>query len=133
VPTLLEVRHISVSIDRPPQDVYEFASKIENLPRWASGLGKNFRNVDGEWLADGPIGAIRVSFVRRNEFGVLDHDVTLESGVTVHNPIRVLPNGTGAEVVFTLFRQPGVSDEKLAEDAKWVENDLRRLKTLLER
>lgn len=133
MPTLLEVRHISVSIDRPPQDVYEFASKIENLPRWASGLGKNFRNVDGEWLADGPIGAIRVSFVRRNEFGVLDHDVTLESGVTVHNPIRVLPNGTGAEVVFTLFRQPGVSDEKLAEDAKWVENDLRRLKTLLER
>ena len=48
MPNLLEVRHISVSIDRLPQDVYEFASKLENLPKWATGLGKNFRNVDGE-------------------------------------------------------------------------------------
>jgi hypothetical protein len=133
LPNLLEVRHISVSIDRLPQDVYEFASKLENLPKWATGLGKNFRNVDGEWVADSPTGPIKVRFVRRNEFGVLDHDVILESGTTVHNPIRILPNGRGTEVVFTLFRQPGASEQKFAEDARWVEKDLRLLKTLLER
>jgi uncharacterized membrane protein len=133
VRTLLEVRHISVSIDRRPHDVYEFASKIENLPKWATGLGKNFRNVDGEWVANGPTGPIKVRFVSRNEFGVVDHDVILESGATVHNPIRILPNGRGSEVVFTLFRQPGTSEQKFAEDARWVEKDLRLLKTLLER
>lgn len=133
MPNLLEVRHISVSIDRLPQDVYEFASKIENLPKWATGLGKNFRNVDGEWVADSPTGPIKVRFVSRNEFGVVDHDVILESGMTIHNPIRILPNGRGTEVVFTLFRQPGASEQKFAEDAKWVEKDLRLLKTLLER
>jgi uncharacterized membrane protein len=66
VRTLLEVRHISVSIDRLPQDVYDFASNIENLPEWATGLGKNIRNVAGEWIADGPTGPVKVRLVRRN-------------------------------------------------------------------
>jgi hypothetical protein len=132
VQTLLEVRHISVSIDRSPQDVYGFASKMENLPKWATGLGKNFRNVDGEWIADSPTGPVKVRFVRRNDFGILDHDVVLPSGAIIHNPIRVLPNGTGSEVTFALFRQSGVSPQKFAEDAKWVEKDLGLLKSHLE-
>jgi len=73
-----------------------------------------------------------VRFVKRNAFGVLDHDVVLESGATIHNPIRVVPNGAGSEVMFTLLRQAGVPAEKFAEDAKAVERDLRTLKALLE-
>ncbi len=64
------------------------------------------------WIADGPLGRVKVRCVERNDFGVLDHDVVLESGVTIHNPIRVVPNGAGSEVTFTLLRQPGVSPEK---------------------
>jgi hypothetical protein len=128
----LEVRHISVSIDRPPAEVYGFASTIENLPRWATGLGKSIQQVDGEWVAESPMGKVRVRLAERNGFGVLDHDVILESGETVHNPMRVIPNGAGSEVVFTLFRQPDVPAEKFAEDARWVEKDLRTLKSLLE-
>jgi hypothetical protein len=74
-----------------------------------------------------------VKFVERNSFGVLDHAVTLESGVTVHNPMRVLPNGDGSEFVFTLIRRPGMSDEQFAKDKTAVENDLKTLKDLLER
>lgn len=71
-------------------------------------------------------------FTERNALGVLDHDVVLPSGVTIHNPIRVLPNGEGSEVAFTLFRQPGVSAVTFEEDAKAVERDLRALKAVLE-
>jgi hypothetical protein len=46
--------------------------------------------------------------------------------------MRVVPRGKGSEIIFTLFRQPDMSDEKFAEDAKWVEKDLKRLKGLLE-
>jgi hypothetical protein len=127
-----EVRHISVSIDRPPAEVYRFASTVENLPRWATGLGQSIQQVDGEWIAESPMGKVRVRFAAQNEFGVLDHDVTLESGATIHNPMRVMPNAAGSEVIFTLFRQPEVSAEKFAEDARWVEKDLRTLKSLLE-
>ena len=130
---LLEVRHLSVSIDRPPDAVYAFAARPENLPRWAAGLGKTFRKVDGEWVAEGgPIGAVKVRFTEPNALGVLDHDVVLPSGVTVHNAIRVVPNGAGSEVTFTLLRPPDVTDDSFEDDARAVERDLRQLKTLLE-
>lgn len=130
--TLLEARHVSVSIERPPEDVYAFASDVENLPRWASGLGGSIRKVEGEWIADGPMGAIKVRFAAPNELGVLDHDVVLPTGETVHNPMRVVPNATGSELTFTLFRRPDVTDEQLERDAEWVRKDLLALKALLE-
>jgi hypothetical protein len=132
---LLEARHVSVSIARPPQAVYEFAVKPENLPRWAVGLGTSFRpQGDGSWIAEGgPVGRARVRFAERNQLGVLDHDVTVRTGETVHNPIRVIPNGEGSEIVFTLFRRPGVTAAEFDRDVRAVEKDLRTLKRLLER
>jgi hypothetical protein len=47
--------------------------------------------------------------------------------------MRVFPNGEGSEVLITVFRQAGVSDEKFAEDTQWVRRDLEALKTLLEK
>lgn len=46
--------------------------------------------------------------------------------------MRVVANGSGSEVIFTLFRQPGMSDEQVTEDAAWVERDLGTLKNILE-
>lgn len=127
-----EARHISVPIRRPPGEVYAFASRPENLPRWAAGLAGAIENVGGDWMADSPMGRVKVRFAEPNRFGVLDHDVTLPSGETVSNPMRVLPNGDGSEVVFTLYRRPGASDDAFAEDAAAVARDLDALRKLLE-
>ena len=81
---------------------------------------------------EAPFGTIRVRFAERNTFGVIDHDVTLESGVTIHNPMRVIPHGEGSEFLFTLIRQPGASDEQFAQDKSAVEQDLKTLKNVLE-
>jgi hypothetical protein len=63
----------------------------------------------------------------------LDHTVIPAPGVEIYVPLRVVANGdAGSEVLFTLFRQPGMSDEKFAADAKWVLSDLQKLKALLE-
>jgi hypothetical protein len=129
---LLEVRNISVSIHRSPSDVYAFITNGENVPRWAAGLGTKIRRVDGEWLAEGPIGSVRVRFAAPNNLGVADHDVVLATGATVHNPIRVVPNGSGSTVIFTLLRQPGVSPQQFNQDAKTVQKDLETLRALLE-
>ncbi|MFG2296038.1 SRPBCC family protein [Streptomyces sp. NPDC048603] len=127
-------RHISTHIDRPAADVYAFASNPANLPRWAHGLGTTIEHVDGRWIADsaGP-GRVVVAFAPRNEFGVLDHDVTLPTGETVHNPMRVLPDAAGCEVVFTLRRRPGTTEEDFRHDAAAVRTDLTTLKELMER
>ena len=126
-------KHISVSINRPAAQVYEFVSNPENLPKWAAGLGGSIRKVDEDWIAESPMGRVRVKFVEKNQFGVLDHDVTLPAGVKVYNPMRVFPNNDGSELIFTLYRRPGVSDQEFAEDTRAVEKDLAKLKTLLEK
>lgn len=129
-----DVQHVSTYIARRPADVYEFASDPRNLPLWAAGLARANVRQDGDaWLMDSPLGKVRVKFAERNPFGVMDHDVTLESGVTVHNPMRVVPRGEGSELMFTLIRQPGTPDEQFAADKATVETDLRTLKGLLER
>ena len=56
VMNLSDVRHISVAINRSPREVYDFASKPENLPRWARGLAGSIENVGGEWIAKSPMG-----------------------------------------------------------------------------
>lgn len=125
--------HISTHIDRLAQEVYDYASDPANLPEWAAGLGSSVDRVDGQWVAESPMGRVVVAFVARNQFGVLDHHVTLPSGETVYNPVRVIVDGTGCEVVFTLRRQPETSDEDFARDADAVSADLVALKRVMER
>ena len=64
------------------------------------------------------MGTVKAKFADKNKFGVLDHAVTLPSGVKVNNPMRVFPNNDGSELVFTLYRRADVSDQEFAEDAK---------------
>jgi hypothetical protein len=127
-----QVQNISVTIVRGAPEVYEFARNGSNLPHWASGLGSAVHPEGDAWIAEGPLGRVRVRFEPHNDLGVLDHDVTLPSGEVVRNPMRVLPNGAGCTVIFTLMRPPGVSEEKFHDDAQWVQRDLNRLKALLE-
>jgi len=125
--------HISVSINCPVDQIYEFASNPENLPKWAAGLSGSIKNIKGEWIADSPMGKIKIEFAEKNKFGILDHDVTLPSGEKVYNPMRVFPNNNGSEVNFTLYQRPGISDKMFKEDAKLVRRDLEKLRNLLEK
>jgi hypothetical protein len=87
-------QHISIGIDRPAREVYEFAPP--------------------------------------NDLGVLDHDVTLPSGETVYNPLRVAPDGDACEVVFTVRQRADMTDGDFARDAAAVSADLAKLKSLVE-
>ncbi len=125
-------RSLSVSIDRTPATVYEFVSNPENLPTWAAGLCKAVRKSDSGWIVETPQGPMKLRFAEHNNFGVLDHYVTVPSGSEVYVPMRVLANGSGSEVLFVLFRLPGASDQQYHEDAAMVERDLHSLKRILE-
>lgn len=128
----MESRHISTRIDRPAEEVYAYASAPAHLPEWAHGLGSSVEEVEGKWVADSPMGRVEVAFAPRNDFGVLDHDVTLPSGETVRNPVRVIADGAACDVVFTLRWRTGVSEEDFRRDAEAVSADLARLKSVLE-
>lgn len=125
-------RHIGVRIDRPVGETYQFAADPSNLPTWAPGLGSSVEYVDNQWIAESPMGRVAVAFAPRNDYGILDHDVTLPNGETVCNPMRVIADGAGCEVVFTLRRQEGATDEEFERDASAVSGDLATLKGVLE-
>jgi hypothetical protein len=126
-------RHISIGIDRPVAAVYDVASDPRTLPRWAAGLAGSSVERDGDvWFTDSPMGRVTFTFAPRNDFGVLDHHVTLPSGETVYNPLRVISDGDGCEVIFTLRRRPEMTEAEFGRDADAVTQDLAALKSLAE-
>lgn len=124
-------RTLSVSINRPAAEAYAFLAVPENFARWASGLGSTLRRDGADWRVDTPEGPATVRFSDPNARGVLDHAVLMQ-GRSIYVPLRVATKDAGCELVLTLYRQPGMSDEQFAADAQWVLRDLETAKRLLE-
>ncbi|MDB5893471.1 MAG: polyketide cyclase [Rhodoferax sp.] len=128
----VEAEVVSQTIGLPAETVYAFARRMENLPRWASGLATGIAQKDGRWTADSPMGAVQVEMAPENAYGVLDHDVTLPDGQRFHNAFRVTPCRGGCVLTFVVLRLEGVADAAFEQDVAHVRRDLRALKTLLE-
>jgi hypothetical protein len=128
------VPHVSTVVTRPWRQVYDYAADPANLPLWAAGLASAalVPGDDGWWTADSPMGTVGVRFCEPNPFGVLDHVVRLPDGTEVLNPMRVVPWGDDAEVVFSVRPRAGMSDADVAADAELVAADLATLKGILE-
>lgn len=122
---------VSVGIAVESATVYAWASDPGNLPAWCPGFVRTIEKRGQDWIAGTTLGDARFRFAAMNEFGVLDHDVELPSG-TFHNSMRVIPNGTGSEVLFTLIQQPGTSDEQFKIDMGTVRADLNNLRAVME-
>lgn len=128
-----ESRHLGVRIDRPAAVVYDYVSQPANLPEWAAGLGSSIELVEGRWIAESPLGQVAVAMAEPNPYGVLDHWVTiLDTGERFYNPMRVIADGDGCELVLTLRRQPDVSVADFERDAAAVAADLAAARRLLE-
>jgi uncharacterized membrane protein len=125
---------LSVSVNRPADEVYAFMSNTQNLSTWAAGLCRSIVKDLGNhtWLINTPNGEATVRFVEKNKFRIMDHYVKQGHDPEVYIPIRILENEQGSEVVFTLFRLPGMTDERFEQDRQAVQKDLDTLKKLLE-
>jgi uncharacterized protein YndB with AHSA1/START domain len=124
--------HLGIRIDRPTAEVYAYVSQPANLPTWAAGLGSSIELEAGRWIADSPLGRVEVVMAEPNPYGVLDHWVTLPTGQSFYNPMRVIADGEGCELVFTVRRQPGTGDADFERDVAAVTADLATVKELLE-
>jgi hypothetical protein len=124
---------VSQPVSVPAGRVYDFARRMENLPQWASGLATGIEQRDGRWFTESPMGRVQVEMAPANPYGVLDHDVTLPDGTTVHNALRVTPCGDHTSLLtFVVLRLQGVAEDAFAADVAHVRSDLAALKKLLE-
>jgi len=128
----MESQTLSLEIACPADRAYEYIRNPMNLPKWAPGFFKSISQQGGRWMAETSLGPMEIRFAEPNPFGVLDHSVKTGDAPEIPNPMRVLPNDAGSQVLFTLFRRPGMSAAEFEEDRRLVLNDLESLKKVLE-
>lgn len=133
---MLDFRIIRVAIGRPFADAYSFLADGRNFSAWGGGdPGTAVEALGGnDWLVqiDGNMVVLRYS--APNQYGILDHQAYRQGqqpGRTT--PVRLYANDEGAELAFTHFRPTDYSDEQFASGAEWLESDLMRLKTFMEK
>lgn len=120
---------LSISIDCSVNKAYSYISNPENLPQWS--FFESVKKVNDQWIVETGDGPMNIRFVDQNEFGILDHFVTPSPDESIMIPMRVFPNGTGCEMILTVFQQPMMS-EQFNQDISQVQQDLEALKQLLE-
>jgi hypothetical protein len=124
---------ISISIDRPYDEVYGYLSNPQNYQRWAALEPGTFKPLDnGDWQGETPFGFRHFRFSPPNRHGVLDHAVFVPDGEILYTPMRVVPNEEGTELIFTFFRRDGMDDAQFASAVEWIMTDFLTLKSLLE-
>jgi len=128
---LMKSRVVTIAINCDPQTVYDFVSDLSNLPKWATTFCRAIKVIDGQWLIDTAQGPLKIRIAAKNNLGVLDHYVTTSLGNEVFVPMRVVPNASGTDIIFTIFQQANMSEEQFQEDARLVAQDLQTLKRVL--
>lgn len=123
---------VSVVIAVDPRQAYLYASDPSNLPEWAPGFVQSIERRGDRWVAQTSLGQAVFRFAPDNDLGVLDHDVEV-AAERFHNPMRIIPNGKGCEVLFTVLQLPGVTDDQFTADLEAVRGDLQSLRRMLER
>ncbi|THF77515.1 SRPBCC family protein [Cohnella fermenti] len=123
----------SVTIERLPSEVYDYASNPANFAEWAVSFCRSVRQSGGQWRIETPEGELALRFAEPNPYGILDHYVRGEVGPERPSHARVVSSGAGSRVIFTVFRAVDPRDRVYALDCRDVKADLLALKRALER
>ena len=124
----------AVTIAAAATKVYEFLADPENLPRWAVGFCRAIRpdrEIPGRWIVTTAQGDLPIRFVTDAALGVIDFYLSPAPGVEAAAFSRVVPNGQGADYVFTQFQTPGMPDEVFDGQVHALVEELQVLRALI--
>ncbi len=122
----------SVTINCPVGRVFAFIADPVNLPLWSKSFCLSIHPDQGQWVAETPQGPIKIRIATHRQLGIADQFLSPAPGVEFMIPTRVVPNGLGAEFIFTLFQPDHLSDDEYLQEVALVEHELQLLKQLLE-
>jgi hypothetical protein len=105
-------RTVTAVLDAPKVDVFDYLSRVENLPKWATDFAQELRYEDGKAKVINGLGEFFFRIEADPETGVID----MYAGPTERElalfPTRVVSIGEGKSAYsFTMFKSPGMPDE----------------------
>ena len=120
----------SISIAAPPESVLELVGDARRLPDWAPAFASAVEPDGRDWLIDAGAGRFRVRVRVSPEHGTVDLLRPEDLSRGAH--MRVLHNGDGSELLFTLVFPAGTEDGAIAQQMITVETELRTVRDLCE-
>jgi hypothetical protein len=121
-------------VEAAPDRVFDFVRVAENQPTWAINFVRSTRPLsDGRHAMQTPAGELIYRIEEDPRCRTVDFVYeTPERETTMILPTRVVPHGRGSVFIFTIHRQPGMSDVEWEEGQRGLDGELMELKKLLE-
>jgi hypothetical protein len=103
---------VTAVLEAPKDDVFDYLSKIENLPEWATEFARELKWRDGEAVVVNGLGELVFRIQAEPDTGVIDMLAGPSADELALFPARVvsLPNDRSA-FTFTMFQGPGMPDD----------------------
>lgn len=120
-----------VTINASPGHLFEFLADPNNLPKWAVGFCRAIRRDGDRWCVQTSQGEVMVRYVTHPDLGVVDFYICPAPGIEMAAFSRVVPNGDGAEYVFTQFQAPGMPDDVFEAQVSALKEELVVLRALM--
>jgi hypothetical protein len=115
----------TLALRAPKTRVFDFLSKIENLPKWATMFCKELKVLDGgRYKVVTPQGEIFFRIDADRASGVIDMYGGPNEGQMAYWPARVVERpGAGSLFIFTAFQYPGISDQDFAMQCEGLKQE----------
>ena len=123
----------SVVIDRSPDEVFAYVRVPENQPEWAVNFVHSARPLgDGRFVMETPVGELTYRVEVDEGCRAVDFVFETPMGENVL-PSRVVRHPAGSLFTFTITRAPDQPEEAWDQGRNSLDEELQRLKQLLER
>jgi hypothetical protein len=108
----MEARTVTAVLEAPKNEVFDYLSKIENLPRWANEFARELRYEDGKAKVVNGLGEFFFAIDADPGTGVIDMYAGPTEDELALFPTRVVElAGDRSAYTFTMFQAPAMPDE----------------------
>ncbi len=105
-------RTVTAVLDAPKDLVFDFLSRIDNLPDWATDFAQELKYEDGRAKVVNGLGEFYFRIDADATTGVIDMYAGPSEQELALFPTRVVPLGEAKSAYsFTMFKVPGMPDE----------------------
>jgi hypothetical protein len=103
---------VTTVLEAPQDEVFDYLSRIENLPEWANEFARELKWRDGEAVVVNGLGEFVFRIEADEETGVIDMLAGPSADELAVFPTRVVPLAAGRSAfTFTMFQAPEMPDE----------------------